>query len=142
MNVAPFKPSDLDLIELQPAQAGSLERAPADYAEQLAAAGPAVTVRDGARVVACLGVGRPAGAERLAWCFLAAHLPPCGVFRAAQAFLAEHAGEALYATCEADHAAGARALRMLGFREDPHSPRLPAFGFDGRDHTLFVRAAA
>jgi hypothetical protein len=142
MSVEPFKPEDLSQIELQPAQTLALVHAPAGYAQTLAVSGPAITVRHEGRVVACLGLGRPAGRERLAWCFLAAGLPPCLVFRAAQRFYAAHAAdEPLYATVEEGFEAGERALAMLGFTVDPQEPRLPAFGFDGRDHRLFVRAA-
>src|SRR5688572_20617384 len=135
MTVEAFKPEHLAQIELQPAQSSALAHVPAGYAEQLAAAGPAITVRSHGRILACLGIGWPTANERLLWGFLAAQVSPWRIFSAARALIAEHGQEPLYATVENGFEQGERALELLNFvRDEP----LPAFGFDGRDHTLFV----
>lgn len=139
MTVEAFQPAHLNEIELQPSQAAALSLVPAGYAQDLAAAGEAITVRWRGRIVACYGIGRPAPNERLLWGFVAADISPWRAFAAVRALIAAHREEALYATTEVGFAAGERALALLGF---VRVEILAAFGFDGRDHTLFVRAAA
>lgn len=135
MTIHPFKPSDLDEIDLQSAQTSWLRHRDPHYA-QILARGVAVTAREHGQVLACAGVIALERDVGHAWAFVARGQKMIR-FRAYVRRLFEVCGKSrILANTEADFAEGCRWLELLGFER---LERLEACGPDGRDHWLYVR---
>jgi hypothetical protein len=137
MRIMPFQPSDLDEIDLQPAQAGL--RPHLSELVQVYEQGVAVTVRSVAgHVLACAGlIWTTRGAH--IWALLSRNPPLVTLHRMALRAFSVYPDVRMTATVETDFAPGQRWLEMLGFRRDI---LVEGLGLDGRDHYVYVREAA
>lgn len=136
MTVAPFKPEDLDEIDLQPGQTSWIDNRDPEYAQELARH-LAVTARAGTRIVACAGVlplDRDVG---IAWAFVARDAGRHFVrFRRMVLRMLQISGKRrMLATTECDFAMGCRWLQILGF-ERIDTDVLEVLG---RPHFVFAR---
>lgn len=139
MTVAPFKPEDLDEIDLQPDQTSWRDHRDPEYAQELARH-LAVTARDGDRIVACAGVLPLERDVGQAWAFVARDAGRHFLrFRRMVVRMFECSGKSrILASTECDFAQGCRWLEILGFER---IDRIEECWPDGRAHWLYVRAS-
>lgn len=145
LDVRPFQPPDLLLLEPGAAQRAEMDAADPAWrgkGARILRDGPAWTgLRDG-RVVGCAGLSRVWTGRAVAWCLLGADIPKpawIAIHRAVAARLAD-AQARLFWRIEAESAAGwppgERWMRMLGFEREGFAR---AFGPDGRDFTRWAK---
>lgn len=139
MEIVPFEPRHLRRVRPQPAQAelALYQDWLADRLDPYALRGCAFTGLVAGRVVGCAGVRPLWPGVGEAWAVFSAEalMRPTALFRAALRGVAKiedaQGLRRIQATCHADHEAGARFLRALGFRREG---LLRRYGLGGEGH--------
>ena len=139
MIVEPFKPYHIQLLAAQGVQASQLRQVshvPASYASLARVPGPALTARDGERIVLCGGVVPMGPTMGVLWAVLseAAGAYMVRLHRGTERFLAINPPRRLEATVEKGFPQGCRWLELLGFT---YEGEMPAYGLDGETHLRF-----
>ena len=140
IHIAAFQPDDLQWLDLQKAQRlwlGDARALDATYGAELAAAGPAWTVRDGSGwVLAACGFHEVNPGYAVAWALLAERLGQLHIAltRAVRRVFAEARYRRIDALIRADHPAGAKWARLVGMQE---VFLIRAAGPAGEDFRLF-----
>lgn len=139
MIVEPFQPYHIELLIAQGVQKEQLRQVshvPASYASLKRLPGPALTAREGERIVLCGGVMPVGPTMGVLWAVLSeeAGKHMLWLHRATQRFIAIHPPRRLEATVEKGFPQGCRWLELLGFR---YEGEMPAYGFDGETHLRF-----
>jgi len=121
LEVAKFKPADLDELRLQPAQeylAAFVERP--GYGQELVDAGPCYTGRYHGKIVICAGVVNLWQGRGSAWALLAGDAGKCmrQIHREVERFLDGCGIRRVEAYVHPDFEPGHRWARMLGFERE------------------------
>lgn len=141
MIVEPFRPYHIELLIAQGVQGSQLRQVshvPAGYASLARIPGPALTARDGERIVLCGGI-LPIGPKMgVLWAVLSetagAHM--LWLHRATQRFIAINPPRRLEASVEKGFPQGCRWLELMGFAFEGE---MRAYGLDGETHLRFAR---
>lgn len=133
-----FKPEHAERIQLQPAQAGTLQWMTADILERVARY-PAQTALRGGRPIACFGAVEIQAERAEIWALLAfdSGRDFIKLYRGAQRFFALLPHRRLEMTVDCDFAAGHRLARLLGF--ECEAERMRAVHPGGGDMALYAR---
>lgn len=139
IEVAQFKPTDLDELRLQPAQeylAAFVGRT--GYGQELVDAGPCYTGRFRGGIVICAGVVNLWQGRGSAWALLSADAGLCmrAVHREVLRFLDGCGIKRVEAYVYPQFEAGHRWATMLGFEREG---LMKAFGHDGNDMVMYAR---
>lgn len=142
MIVEPFQPFHIDLLRaqgVQSAQLRAVSHVPAAYAS--VPMGPAVTAREGDRIVVCGGIYAYAPHRGMCWALLSAdagrHMT--WLHYAVKRFITMQPWRRLEATVEETFEDGCRWVQLLGFKFEG---RMPEFGDDGETHLRYARTRA
>jgi len=138
LTVERFVPAHFEALELQPSQAYVRAHTPREKLEELAAAGPAFTVRVGGRALICGGLAERGPDVGMLWSFVSRDTGRhfLRLHRVACRFIETVDRAQIFATCRSDFAEGRRWLELLGF--DFHKPLGP-YGPAGVPHDLYLR---
>lgn len=139
MEIRGFRPDDLQVIALQPAQAVAVEEmARPEYAVELQRHGPCFTVTRTGEVIACIGVVWKYPTHGHAWALLSAEAGSCmlGITRAVRRWLRFHNAGRIETAVDCDFPAAIRWVEMLGFEREG---RMRAFTPDRRDCYLYAQ---
>ena len=133
MEIRGFRPGDLQVLALQPAQAISAEdMAKPEYAVELQRAGPCYTVTRVGEVIACAGVVWKHPAHGHAWALLSAEAGSCmlGMTRAIRRWLRFHNTGRIETAIDCEFPAAIRWIELLGFEREGRMRKVTP---DGRD---------
>lgn len=139
--VEPFRNFHLDLLRaqgVQEAQVREVSHVPGGYASLARAPGPALTARDGDRIIACGGILVHGDGLGTLWAVLAGSASGHLLFlhRATIRFMDTEPLRRLEATVQEGFQAGCRWLDLLGFHYE--GPML-GYGLDGATHLRYAR---
>ncbi|PWR24984.1 hypothetical protein [Zavarzinia aquatilis] len=138
IEIVPFIPSHLALVDLQPAQAEARALIAGDYAAALAEAGPAVSLAADRQLRGCMGLAWQWPGRAVVWAMLSDRIGPSGMvalsLRAAR-WLDSHDWRRIEAHVAPDHAAGHRWVSLFGFI---HEARLRRYTPTGGDVDLYA----
>jgi hypothetical protein len=141
MIIEPFKPVHVHLLKAQGVQGAQLREVslvPLSY--DSVPPGPALTARQGDRILICGGIVKQTPTRGECWALLS---PEAGrhmleLTRAVKRFIEMHPWRRLEATVEEEFGAGCRWVELLGFGFES---RLPQYGLDGETHLRYARIA-
>lgn len=138
MNVMPFEPSHIELLELQSAQRYVVSHICVEYLKRLQAVGPAASAEVDGKILACAGVAFQGFGMGVLWAFVSKDAGPHFVKldRCVRRLLDLSNLKRIEATTEVSFTQGCRWLSLLGFENEG---RMRAYGPTGEDHYRFAR---
>lgn len=138
IEVIPFEPEHLAMIDFQPSQVGLMEVVDDDYAASLKASGPCYTGMKGDKVVVCAGISIMWDNRAIGWVKMSKDAGRDLVFihRAVQNIIDNAGMRRVEAYVDSTFEEGKRWVKMLGMS---YEGTMKAFSPDGRDHDLYAR---